>query len=614
MNVLRLTSLIFLLCWGVVSAQSSGALYELPYASVQRSDETLTLRYDGRSARYVEGVGWLEPYLNAAPRVVGDEVFVDASVLAYFGVELPKLTEVRFSKRSAGSEATVTASRFGQNEVQNVRLVLDFSELGDTRGLERLQEEGEVREGERLELILPRVLLPLDVPEEVYGLGLELNTTSIMTRLDLGGDIGEDASGEGGLGEDTLDRDSAAFRYRVFALEDPTRLVIDLEIEQVRDIPVFQIETPNTPTEEPSERVGAPSSSESSEEPPRPSEQSEAELDAQDSEATGEAWSAPPIEELALHPAVTQRRVTYPTLLGESRVDIIEIAPGYGEFRVVGESFVPRTLKELSVGSLAAINASYFDTNDLRTIGLLEIDNTLLSLPTRNRAGIGFGFGNPVIDRIQATVELRINTQVQRFGSSHDIQIYTAAGQEVGSPRQGAIVVQRGRVLMNKVGPRRVPSGGMVIAYQPDLRALALVNTGDRVGVAADLFPSAFNFVEYAVEAGPLLVADGRAAYEPGLEAFSPNPLSNVNRPASRAAVGLKEDGTVLFVTATNMSARDLVPLFLSLGAERALQMDSGGSSTLVGAGEVINRPPSSQRKIATAIIYVPHDLGELGN
>ena len=287
--------------------------------------------------------------------------------------------------------------------------------------------------------------------------------------------------------------------------------------------------------------------------------------------------------------------------------------PGYGEFRVVGESFVPRTLSELSVGSLAAINASYFDTADLRTIGLLEIDNTLLSLPTRNRAGIGFGFGSPVIDRIQATVELNISGQVKRFETRRaDLQIYTAAGREVGSPRQGAIVVQRGRVLMNKVGPRRVPQGGVVIAYEPDLRELALVDAGDRVSVAADLFPSAFNFVEYAVEAGPLLVADGRAAYEPGLEAFSPNPLSNVNRPASRAAIGLKEDGTVMFVTATNMTARDLVPLFLSLGADRALQMDSGGSSTIVAAGKVINRPPSSQRKIATAVVYVPFDLGEV--
>ena len=570
------------------------ALYELPYAQVQRSDETLTLRYNGQSARYVSGIGWLEPSLKAAPRVVDNEVFVDASVLVYFGVDVPKLKEVRWSKRSADSEASITPSTFRRGEVQNIRLVLDFSELEDTSSLERLERSGEVSEGDALELVLPRALLPLVLPEEVYGLALDLNTTSIMTKLNLGGE------------------DDAPFHYRVFALTNPARLVIDLEIEKM-EVPTFEAEAPDTPSESPARATPSPVNPFSS---LSPSEQSEAELDRQDNLQQGvdEAWTAQPLEApLVLHPGVTQKRMSYPTLLGKSRVDIIEIAPGYGEFRVVGESFVPRTLSELSDGGLAAINASYFDTSNTNTIGLLEIDNTLLSLPTRNRAGIGFGLGAPVIDRIQATVKLNINGQIRRFsGDQAAIQIYTAQGQRVGSPRQGAIVVQRGRVLMNKVGPRRVPSGGMVIAYGPDLRELALVDTGDRVSVTADLLPSAFNFVNYAVEAGPLLVADGRAAYEPGLEAFSPKPLSNVNRPASRAAIGLKPDGTVMFVTATNMTARDLVPLFLSLGAERALQMDSGGSSTLVAAGEVINRPPSSQRKIATAVVYVPYDLSEV--
>ena len=553
----RFISLFLLTGWGFVFAQdaiSTGALYELPYAQVQRSDETLTLRYNGQSARYVSGIGWLEPSLKAAPRVVDNEVFVDASVLAYFGVDVPKLTGVRWSERSADSDASLTSSRLGQ--VQNIRLVLDFSELGDMSSLERLERSGEVSEGNALRLVLPRALLPLSLPEEVYGLALDLNTTSIMTKLNLGG--------EG----------DAPFRHRVFALSNPARLVIDLEIEKMEEVPVFQAEAPDTSSEPPARTNPSPVNPFSS---LSPSEQNEAELDRQDNlqnqQGADEAWTAQPLEApLVLHPGVTQKRMSYPTRIGQSRVDIIEIAPGYGEFRVVGESFVPRTLSELSDGGLAAINASYFDTSNTNTIGLLEIDNTLLSLPTRNRAGIGFGLGAPVIDRIQATFKLNINGQMRRFGGDQAaIQIYTAQGQQVGSPRQGAIVVQRGRVLMNKVGPRRVPNGGMVIAYRPDLRELALVDTGDRVSVTADLLPSAFNFVNYAVEAGPLLVADGRAAYEPGLEAFSPKPLSNVNRPASRAAIGLKPDGTVMLVTATNMTARDLVPLFLSLGAERAL-------------------------------------------
>ena len=62
----------------------------------------------------------------------------------------------------------------------------------------------------------------------------------------------------------------------------------------------------------------------------------------------------------ALHPGVAYRRTTVATNEGPSFVDVVEIAPGSGEFRVVGESYVPRTLSELSSGGLVGINAGYF--------------------------------------------------------------------------------------------------------------------------------------------------------------------------------------------------------------------------------------------------------------
>ena len=111
-----------------------------------------------------------------------------------------------------------------------------------------------------------------------------------------------------------------------------------------------------------------------------------------------------------------------------------------------------------------------------------------------------------------------------------------------------------------------------------------------------------------AVEAGPLLVAGGRSANRPGLEAFDVEDLeSNVNRRTTRAALGVRADGTVLLLVATNLTAGELVPLLIDLRADNALQLDSGGSSTLVAGGEVVNRPAALQRKVATVITYTPH-------
>jgi len=64
-----------------------------------------------------------------------------------------------------------------------------------------------------------------------------------------------------------------------------------------------------------------------------------------------------------------------------------------------------------------------------------------------------------------------------------------------------------------------------------------------------------------------------------------------------------------LLVAADNMVARELVPLFLSLGARYAMRLDSGTRSTLYAAGRIINR--SSERPIVSAIVLVPTKIGQ---
>ena len=565
------------LSWSLADADPY-ALYRLPDALATQQGGVVSVRYGGETFSYVPGIGWSPGNAVDAPVVQGGEVFVTGATVEALGLALPRLEGVRAS-RSEG-----------------VRIVFDLVGL-ESNILTSLESEGDLTAGTPLSFTLPPLLLPVSVPENVYGVDVAVATSAAGTRVSLTG---------------------PDMHYRVFDLQNPTRLVVDV-----------------TPADA-SALASAPSapSSTSSAQPDSgtASGDAEARLDRRDSAGLAAYVPALPAGG-ALHPGVNYRRTTVMTVEGPSYVDIVEIAPGSGEFRVVGESYVPRTLSELSSGGLVGINASYFDTKNRQTIGLLEVDDTLLSYPSRNRAGIGFGAGKPVIDRIQATFKVRINghlyttdsqekSDVYRADSSGNVSldsshppfaVHTAANALVGTPREGTIVVQNGRVLENKVGPRRVPEGGFVVTYKPDLynpslRELALVNPGDAASLNTTFDPPAFNAVRYAVEAGPLLVREGRAAFEPRNEAFDvENPESPVNRRTTRAAVGVKPDGTVLFLTATNMTARELVPLFLSLGATDALQMDSGGSSTLYAAGQTLNRPAFTQRKISTAIVFVPY-------
>lgn len=105
------------------------------------------------------------------------------------------------------------------------------------------------------------------------------------------------------------------------------------------------------------------------------------------------------------------------------------------------------------------------------------------------------------------------------------------------------------------------------------------------------------------LQAGPLLVRDGRAVYEDGVDAegFSAaahqfdSDITEGRHP--RAAIGVT-GGAVLAVVADGRSAVDagltlgeLAAVLVELGAERAMNLDGGGSATLVCDGQLRNRP-----------------------
>ncbi|MDQ3459797.1 MAG: phosphodiester glycosidase family protein [Deinococcota bacterium] len=315
-----------------------------------------------------------------------------------------------------------------------------------------------------------------------------------------------------------------------------------------------------------------------------------------------------------VRPGVSYRRFTAPTSLGSSGVHLVEIAPGYGHFRVVGETALARPLSQLAGGSLAAVNAGFFDTRTAAAIGLLRVDHSTRSLPFPGRAGaaaylgratIGFGGGAPTIERVRSDMTLRVGARgyaLSQLSARGEVHVHSQVGQQVGQEAGRALVVADGRVSDNGYGARTVPPGGFVVSYDPGVVELSAVRTGVRASLEASFSPAAFGSLPYAVEAGPLLLQGGRPAYAPDSEDFIGDMLT---KRTDRSAIGVRPDGTVLLVTADGMTARELVPLFLSLGAERAMNLDGGGSTTLFLDGEVVNR--RFERPIVSAIVWTPH-------
>jgi Phosphodiester glycosidase len=82
-----------------------------------------------------------------------------------------------------------------------------------------------------------------------------------------------------------------------------------------------------------------------------------------------------------------------------------------------------------------------------------------------------------------------------------------------------------------------------------------------------------------------------------------------------RTGVGITADGRVLFVTvdgrrqgySIGMTPWRFGQLFLSLGATYALNLDGGGSTTMVVNGQIVNRPSDDyERPVSSALLLLP--------
>jgi hypothetical protein len=502
-------------------------LHLVPDGYVHFAGEAVTIGTGSASDTFIAGLGWLSGSRAPAPVRRGDALFLESVNLERFGLD-PNPVAVLPAERPADRADSSRGARVRFGGDAEIRVVVDLPELADATSLLRLEREGRLAENEALLLDLPPVTLPPEQPDPYHGIDVSLLESPLGTRFELRG---------------------PQLEYRVFSLESPTRLVVDVVPLRPKRIP-----------------------------------------------ATSER----------LMEGVTYRTFGAPTPTGQSLVHLLEIAPGAGEFRVVGTNEVARTLSELADGAFAAINAGYFDTRTFQAIGLLRVDYGLQSLPSRNRASVGFGFAGPVMKRVSAKVDIRVAGRLyQRSSLSAEdgIAVYTAAGSLAGSRRRGALVVQNGRVIANRVGPVLVPANGFVVVYPPEDREFALFDPGAPASIDVDFEPDAFQAVRYAVEAGPLLVDAGLSAFEPDREAFSRGERI-LDAYTQQAAIGIRPDGTVLFLVADDMRAEDLVPLFLTLGASQAMRLDSGSSATLLAGGKVLNR--GQERRIVSAIVFLP--------
>jgi exopolysaccharide biosynthesis protein len=112
-----------------------------------------------------------------------------------------------------------------------------------------------------------------------------------------------------------------------------------------------------------------------------------------------------------------------------------------------------------------------------------------------------------------------------------------------------------------------------------------------------------------AIGAGPMLVADGRIRISIDEEVFFGSSIPNTH---PRTAAGRTRDGLLILLVvdgrqpeSRGVNLRELAEIMLDLGAVDALNLDGGGSATLVVNGTLLNRPTggTSQREVMSALV-----------
>lgn len=116
------------------------------------------------------------------------------------------------------------------------------------------------------------------------------------------------------------------------------------------------------------------------------------------------------------------------------------------------------------------------------------------------------------------------------------------------------------------------------------------------------------------VQAGPLLVAGGNVAFDPredreGFSAGAGQFDSDITEGRyPRAALGVSDEWLVAVASDgrrsrvdSGLSMLELAEVMVKLGAESAINLHGGGSTTLVHRGHLLNRPYSTQDQPAPA-------------
>ena len=307
--------------------------------------------------------------------------------------------------------------------------------------------------------------------------------------------------------------------------------------------------------------------------------------------------------------------------------------------RALGDGVGRETASSMAAraGAVGAINGGFFRIGgryDGEPDGILKINGKWFSDPAIARGAIGWREGGKdcLIGRLMMRWMLNIDGKslpvegINRPRSAGEAILYDWAfhrstltdpgGLEIGIAGDRVTAIEKG-------GDSAIPIDGYVYSLGPKSQAREFafrLRSSAKISYILEPAPPAnpdlrqrWESMDFIMGGVPVLISDGWLLADWKKENARPR-FAEERHP--RTAVGLRADGTwVLMVVdgrqpslSIGMTLKEVADTMSSLGCVSALNLDGGGSSTMVLDGRVMNSPSDAgrERPVSDAILIMP--------
>ena len=360
---------------------------------------------------------------------------------------------------------------------------------------------------------------------------------------------------------------------------------------------------------------------------------------AQSTPAPKSEFIAPGIEHLQITRGYkSDKEITGPWFINMLRIDLRK-----ARLRMVhamDEAVGLETVSSLATryGALAAINSGYFRTTGTYrgdSVGIQVLNGQILSESNNGRAAVGLVEGSRaqqiVFGHVVFTGELIAGAKAKhlinglnRPRADDELIIFTPEFHRttLTNPDGLEVIVRRGRVteIRELQGSSTIPTDGFVISASGSARLWVWQNLGKRTSVRLSLKMSPLETDQKdewqkatsIIGGGPQLIKDSRVEITNAAEKILPAFVSDLH---PRTAIAKLKSGELLLVTvdgrqtaSIGMSLTMLADLLIEFGATDAINLDGGGSTTMVIRNRLVNKPSDTtgERPVSDAILIYP--------